>query len=155
VAASAVAEAAARVEEVRAVAGKGVIVTRKGRKLIDEAVQDAEAHTGLQFCVYLGPVGKDTRADAESLFVQTGLEERPAVLVLVAPDQHKVEIVTAPDAKERLTDEECANALQEMTPYFARGDFIEGLVVGLGELSERTGPGKSDPSGTDLPNVLG
>jgi uncharacterized membrane protein YgcG len=142
-------------EEVRAVTGKGVIVSRKGRKLIDEAVRDAEAVTGLQFCVYLGPVTEDSREQAESMFVQAGLVERPAVLLLVAPDQHKVEIVTAPDARERLTDEECAQALQEMTPYFARNAFIDGLVVGLRELAERTGPGKTDPSGTDLPNVLG
>jgi uncharacterized membrane protein YgcG len=132
-----------------------VIVSRKGRKLIDQAVHEAEVLTGLQFCVYLGPANEDTRAHAESLFAQAGLHERPAVLLLVAPDQQKVEIVTAPDVKERLTDDECAAALLEMTPYFARHEFIEGLVVGLGELAERTGPGTSDPDGTDLPNVLG
>jgi uncharacterized membrane protein YgcG len=142
-------------EEVRAVTGRGVIVSRRGRKLIDEAVQEAEAVTGLQFCVYLGPVDEDSRAQAEKMFVDAGLVQRPAVLVLVAPDQHKIEIVTAPDAKERLTDEECALALQEMTPYFVRNEFVEGLVVGLHELSERTGPGKGDPGATDLPNLLG
>lgn len=135
-------------------AGKPVILSRKGRKLIDQSVREAEEHTGLQFCVYLGPANEDTRAHAESLFVQAGLQDRPAVLLLVSPDQQKVEIVTAPEATERLTDEECAAALQEMTPYFARQQFVDGLIVGLRELSERTGPGKAEPGGTDLPNVF-
>jgi uncharacterized membrane protein YgcG len=137
------------------VAGKPVILSRKGRKRIDEAVHEAEAHTGLQFCVYLGPANEDTRAHAESMFVQAGLNERPAVLVLVAPDQRSVEIVTAPEAKQRLTDEECEAALTEMTPYFARNQFVDGLIVGLRELSERTGPGEGGPPGPDLPNVVG
>ncbi len=136
-------------------AGRPKIVTRKGRRLIDEAVKEAEGHTGLQFCVYLGPASEDTRADAERMFVEAGMQERPAVLVLVAPDQHKVEIVTAPEAKERLTDEECAASITEMTPYFARGQFVEGMVVGLRELAERTGQGEGGPPGPDLPNVMG
>jgi uncharacterized membrane protein YgcG len=144
-----------QVEVVQVAAGKGVIVSRKGRKLIDEAVQEAESITGLQFCVYLGPAGDDSRATAESMFVQAGLNERPAVLLLVAPEERKVEIVTAPTAKERLTDDECAEALSEMTPYFARNEFVDGLVVGLHELAERTGPGKGEPGSKDLPNLLG
>lgn len=136
-------------------AGKRVIVSRKGRKLIDEAVREAEAHTGLQFCVYLGPADEDTHAHAESMFVQAGLQERPAVLLLVAPDQHKVEIITAPDARELLTDEECAAALTEMTPYFARNEYVDGLVVGLRELAERTGKSEGGPPPDDLPNVMG
>jgi len=137
------------------VAGRTKIVNRKGRKRIDEAVREAEAHTGLQFCVYLGPTAEDTRGHAEKMFVDAGMQERPAVLVLVAPDQHSVEIVTAPDARERLTDDECAAALSEMTPYFARNEFVDGIVVGLRELAERTGKGDGGPPGTDLPNVLG
>lgn len=137
-------------------AGDPILIKRKGRKLIDAAVKEAEAETGLQFCVYLGPSDEhDTRAHAESLFVRSGLLERPAVLLLVAPKQRKVEVVTAPEARERLTDEETALAIEEMTPYFARGEFVEGLLVGLRELAERTGPGTSPESGPDLPNVIG
>lgn len=151
-----VAVAAGREEEVRAVAGRPKIVSRRGRRRIDEAVAEAERHTGLQFCVYLGPAGEDPHAQAESIFVGAGLADRPAVLLLVAPDRHRVEIVTAPAARERLTDEECAAAIVEMTPYFARNDFVEGMIVGLRELAERTGPGDPDgPTGPDLPNVLG
>ena len=50
---------------------------------VERAVHDAEARTGLQLCVYLGPAGEDARAHAERLFVDAGLHTRPAVLVLV------------------------------------------------------------------------
>ena len=132
----------------------GERLSKADRQKVDDAVRDAEAQTGLQFCVYLGPSGEDSRARAEEAFVKAGLHERPAVLVLVAPDVHRVEVVTAPDARERLTDDECKAAIAEMTPYFARNDFVGGLVVGLGELAERTGPGTAAPGAPDLPNVV-
>lgn len=130
-------------------------VGKKDRGRIDTAVRDAEAKTGLQFCVFLGPAADDTRAYAEAAFTEAGLVARPAVLVLVAPDQRRVEIVTAPDARARLTDEECAAALDVMKPYFVQDQFVEGLIVGINELAERTGPGEAPDDGTDLPNVLG
>ncbi len=142
-------------EVARAVAGKPIIVTMRGRRAIEATVQEAEQQTGLQFCVYLGPANDDTRAHAESLFVQAGLQERPAVLLLVAPDQHKVEVLTAPQARERLPDDECEAAVQEMTQYFARNAFVDGLIVGLRELAQRAGPGSTPPGATDLPNLIG
>jgi uncharacterized membrane protein YgcG len=132
----------------------GKKLSNADRRRVDAAVKAAEAQTGLQFCVYLGRSATATREQAEAAFVEAGLATRPAVLVLVEPDQHRVEIVTAPDARERLTDEECAQALQEMTPYFARNQFVDGLVIGLGELAGRTGPGTADPDAPDLPNVF-
>ncbi len=140
-------------EAERAVTGKRL--SKADRETINDAVADAESKTGLQFCVYLGPASDDTRAQAEALFVEAGLDARPAVLLLVAPEKHRVEIVTAPDARERLTDEECAAALREMTPYFKRNDFVGGMVVGLRELAERTGPGTGPGDAPDLPNVIG
>jgi uncharacterized membrane protein YgcG len=133
----------------------GKNVGAEDRKRIEGAVREAEAQTGLQFCVYLGPAPDATRSAAERAFQEAGLHERPAVLLLVSPQQRRVEIITAPHARERLTDEECAAALTEMTPYFARNEFIEGLLVGLAELAERTGPGTAPDDGPDLPNVLG
>jgi uncharacterized membrane protein YgcG len=138
--------------EERAVTGERL--SKADRLKVDEAVRAAETKTGLQFCVYIGPAGDNSRALAEQAFVNAGLHERPAVLVLVAPDVHRVEVVTAPDARERLTDDECVASIAEMTPYFARNDFVGGLVVGIGELAERTGPGTALPGAPDLPNVL-
>jgi uncharacterized membrane protein len=122
--------------------------------VVDEAVRDAEVTTGLQFCVYLGSAPEDPRRHAEKLFVDAGLHERPAVLLLVAPDHRRVEVVTAPAVRDRLPDEACARAIDEMTPLFAEGRFVDGLVVGLGRLAEEAGPPTGDARGTDLPNIL-
>jgi uncharacterized membrane protein YgcG len=142
-------------EEVeRVVAGDPVTVSEAERVRIHDAVEGAESKTGLEFCVYLGPADEDTRGQAEAMFVEAGLLERPAVLLLVAPDQRKIEIVTAPDARERLTDDECAASIAEMAPYFARDEYVEGLEVGLRALADRTGPGTAHPDQVEVPNVL-
>ena len=94
--AGAVGVAATLGEEVRAVAGELPALSRRRRKKVDQAVQAAERLTGLQFCIYLGPGESDPRQHAESLFVNAGLHERPAVLILVEADRRNVEIVTAP-----------------------------------------------------------
>ena len=134
---------------------KQTVLTRRDRRAIDLAVGEAELQTGLQFCVYLGPAGdEDAHAHAERLFVAAGLHERPAVLLLVAPDRRRVEIVTAPAVRDRLPDEDCASAIGVMTPSFAEGRFVDGLVEGLRHLADKAGP-RSGPQPPDLPNILG
>lgn len=130
-------------------------ITRRERRTVDRAVREAELQTGLQFCVYLGPGHEDPRAHAESLFVEAGLHQRPAVLLLVAPDRRRVEIVTAPAVRERLPDEGCARAINVMTPLFAQDRFVDGLVAGVRRLADEAGPGAGPAAVTDLPNVLG
>lgn len=145
--------AAVREGVAQAVAGKRV-VGRKQRKAVDEAVRAAEEKTGLQFCVYLGTAPGDAREHAENLFVQAGLHERPAVLLLVAPDLRRVEVVTAEPVRDRLTDEACARAIDDMTPLFAEGRFVDGLVRGVAKLAEEAGPPSGGPVGPELPNIV-
>lgn len=115
----------------------------------------AEETTGLQFCVYLGPTAEDARAEAERLFTAAGLDTRPAVLLLVSPQQRRVEVVTAPAVRERVDDGACAVAVAEMTPLFAAGDIAGGIVAGLQHLVARAGRGEAPPGGKELPDVLG
>jgi uncharacterized membrane protein YgcG len=133
-------------------AGEPRKLSKRQRKTVDLAVQDAEQRAGLQFCVYLGKASEDPRQHAESLFVAAGLHERPAVLILVAPDRHKVEIVTAPDARERIPDEACALAIEEMTPLLAEGRYDAALITGLRRLADEAGAATG--TSTDLPNIL-
>ena len=136
-----------------AVAGKPILLRHRDRRAIDRAVAEAEAKTGLQFCVYLGPAREDTRGHAEGLFVDAGLHEQPAVLIHVAPDHRKVEIVTAPSARERVSDETCRRAIDEMTKHFAESRFVDGLLGGIAYLADAAGPGKPDGA-PDMPNVV-
>lgn len=115
----------------------------------------AEEITGLQFCVYLGPTGEDSRAHAEELFTRAGLQSRPAVLMLVAPPQRRVEVLTAPNVRSRLDDAACARAVADMTTRFAQGKLADGILAGLDDLVWAAGPGTAQPGTEELPDVLG
>jgi uncharacterized membrane protein len=129
--------------------------TRRQRRRIDHAVRQAEAHTGLQLAVVLGRAGDgDARAHAEGLFVGAGLADRPAVLLLVDPVRRHVEVVTSPEAKQRVSDDEAAAAVAGMTEHFGRSDLVGGLVAGVAALAAAAGPGVAPPGARDLPNVI-
>ena len=128
-------------------------VGRKRR--VDHAVKEAEAATGLQFCVYLGPVeGDDPHAFAEGMFAKAGLADRPGVLLLVAPKEHYVEIVTSADARLRVPDDACEAAIARMVGDFKAGRIDKGIVHGVEYLAEVAGHGDALAGGADFPNVL-
>jgi uncharacterized membrane protein YgcG len=130
-------------------------LSRRQRRMVERAVDEAENTTGLQFCVYLGDTEGDPRAHAETLFVEAGLHTRPAVLLLVAPNRRRVELVTAPEARSRVDDDTCALAVGTMTRQFARGDIAGGLVAGLDLLAAAAGAAPTPPGGEELPDLLG
>jgi uncharacterized membrane protein len=130
-------------------------LTRRQRRAVERAVDEAEDTTGLQFCVYLGDTEGDARAHAEGLFVEAGLHTRPAVLLLVAPAQRRVELVTAPEARARLDDATCALAVGTMTRQFARGKIADGIVAALDLLATAAGEAPAPPGSEELPDVLG
>ncbi|PLS75329.1 MAG: hypothetical protein CYG61_07875, partial [Actinobacteria bacterium] len=127
----------------------------RDHRRVAEAVDAAEAITGLQFCVCLGPAEGDARAHAEALFVQAGLHLRPAVLLLVAPEQRRVEVVTAPAVRGRVPDAACADAVADMTKHFAGGDLAGGIVAGVGRLAAVAGPGVAGAGDGELPDIMG
>lgn len=119
-----------------------------------EAVAAAEALTGLQVCVYLGRAGTDSRVRAEELFTSSGLAGRPAVLILVAPREHRVEVVTAPSARERIADAAAATAVEAMAAHFATRDLAGGIVAGVRSLADAAGPGTPEAGAENLPDLL-
>lgn len=135
--------------------GKARPLTKKEHRRVAEAVDAAEETTGLQFCVCLGPADGDVHAHAEALFVQAGLHLRPAVLVLVAPTQRRVEVLTAPALRERVPDAACAEAVADMTARFASGNLADGIVAGVERLAAVAGPGVARADDQELPDVLG
>ena len=130
-------------------------LTRRQRRAVERAVDEAENATGLQLCVYVGPGEEDTRAQAEDLFVKAGLHTRPAVLVLIEPVRRKVEVVTAAEARARIDDATSALAVATMTRQFARGDLAGGIVAGVDLLAAAAGSGPTPADAVELPDVLG
>ena len=130
----------------------GKPLTTRQRKRIARAVHDAEEWTGLQFCVYLGPTEDDPRKQADALMARTGLAEAPAVLLLVAPEARRLEIVTSPLAAERIHDREAQLAAMAMSSSFGVGDVAGGVSEGIRLLAQAAGRGA--PTGIELPDLL-
>lgn len=131
-------------------------LTRLQRRRVAWAVDEAEWYTGLQISVLLGSMGEgDSRRRAEELFVAAGLDSRPAVLILVAPDQRRVEVVTAPDLRPRVSDEAAAEAVAEMTPLLALDQPAAALVAGVRAIAAAAGPGRPPEGEKELPDLLG
>ena len=111
------------------------------RKRIESAIDRAADETGLPFSVFVGDVdGGEQQAGArrvaEMLHAALGERAREAVLVLVAPGQRRVEVVTGAEAARRLDDRACALAAASMSSAFAGGDLSGGIAEGLRQLSE-------------------
>ncbi len=110
------------------------------RSRIESAIDRAAADTGMPFSVFVGDVDggeqpAGARRVAEMLHAALGDQSRRAVLVLVAPGQRRVEIITGSDAARRLDDRACALAAASMTSAFAGGDIPGGVAEGLRQLS--------------------
>lgn len=127
----------------------------KRDKRVRNAVHEAEASTGLQFCVFLGPATEDARELAVRLFLGAEHEgQHPAVLVAVCPTQHRVEILTAEWARTRVPDEACAEAIELMKPALRAGHYDDALVQALGYLAEVAGTGEKRAGGIELPDLF-
>ncbi len=132
----------------------GKALTPRQVKRIEQAVDRAERMCGLQFCVFVGGVEEDPRAYAEAMLAELGLAARPAVLLLVAPPQRRFEIVTAPEARARVSDVECRMAAASMSASYAVGDIVGGTCEGLRLLAQYAGPGPAERPEDELPDLL-
>jgi len=105
---------------------------------LDEAITLASRTTGLDFSVYLGELGPDSRARAEELHADM---PRPshAVLVAVSPGERVVEVVTGEESHRRLPDRGAKLAVMSMVASFKEGDLAGGLLSGLRMLADQAG----------------
>lgn len=106
---------------------------------ISRAASMASSESGLRFSVYIGAVEGDIREHAERLHAALGGQAPRGVLILVAPGDRQLEIVTGKESSRRLSDRACALAALSMTTAFAGGDLVGGIVTGLRMLSESAG----------------
>ncbi|MFJ9785630.1 DUF5130 family protein [Amycolatopsis sp. NPDC101161] len=110
---------------------------------LDEALTFASRETGLDFSLYLGELGPDSRAAAEKLHATTA-DPANSVLIAVSPGEKLIEIVTGTTAHVRLPDRGCKLAVASMVASFKEGDLVRGLVNGLVNalrmLSDQAGP---------------
>ncbi|MEU0536193.1 DUF5130 family protein [Amycolatopsis tolypomycina] len=110
---------------------------------LDEALTFASRETGLDFSLYLGELGPESRATAEKLHATTA-DPANSVLIAVSPGERLIEIVTGKVAHLRLPDRGAKLAVASMVASFKEGDLVRGLVNGLVNalrmLSDQAGP---------------
>jgi uncharacterized membrane protein YgcG len=133
----------------------GLSVTQQER--IEHAVSVCRAQNGLDVSVLVGDLNLDGagdfRAAAEKLHAALGDRAHSAVLVVVAPGQRKLEIVTGPAARRRVPDRVAALAVLSMTSAFGGGDLAGGVIDGLRQMADAAGrraaiPAPPDPAAT-------
>ena len=121
---------------------------------LDEAIAVSTRATGLDFSIYLGELGEDTRHSAEMLHATIGLPKAAdAVLIAVSPGQKVVEVVTGDESHRRLSDRSCKLAVMSMVASFKEGDLVGGLVSALRMLTDQAGspPRHAGPTGPGTP----
>jgi Domain of unknown function (DUF5130) len=106
---------------------------------LDEALTLASRETGIDFSVYLGELGGDTRVAAEKLHAAIGETAAEAVVIAVSPGERVVEVVTGAEAAQRLPDRAAKLAVMSMVASFKEGDLVGGLVSGLRMLADQAG----------------
>ena len=121
--------------------GEGLPPAQQER--IATAIDRIRADNGLDVSVVVGDLELDDlsqfRAGAERLHAALGDRSSTAVLVVVAPGQRRVEIVTGPGIRRRVPDRVTALAVLSMTTAFTGGDLAGGIVDGIRQIADAAG----------------
>jgi len=129
--------------------GSGLDVRQQER--IEHAVQTCRERNGLDVSVLIGdldlPDLDGFRAASERLHAALGDQRaHTAVLIVVAPGQRRVEVVTGPGVRRRVPDRVCALAVLSMTSAFGGGDLGGGIVDALRQVADAAGRRAVSPS---------
>lgn len=106
---------------------------------LDEALTLSTRSTGLEFAIYLGDLGADTRAQAEALHANLGHRADEGVLIAASPAQRQIEIVTGDESHRRVPDRSCQLAVMSMVASFKENEITDGLISALRMLSDSAG----------------
>lgn len=127
----------------------GLSVSQQER--IAHAVSLFRKQNGLDVSVLVGDLELATadaasfRAGAEKLHAALGDRAQGAVLVVVAPGQRRVEIVTGPAARRRVPDRVAGLVVLSMITAFRGGDLAGGIIDGLRQIAQSAGAGPALP----------
>jgi uncharacterized membrane protein YgcG len=122
---------------------EGLSVSQQER--INHAISVCRSENGLDVSLLVGDLLLDAqdadgfRAGAERLHAALGDRANAAVLIVVAPGQRRVEIVTGPAARRRVPDRVAGLVVLSMVTAFRGGDLAGGLVDGLRQIAQAAG----------------
>jgi uncharacterized membrane protein YgcG len=130
----------------------------KEQARVDRVVEACRTEYGLDVSVLVGDLKTDLagfRAAAERCHAALGERAAAAVLVVVAPGQRRVEVVTGPQARRRVPDRVAALAVMSMTSAFAGGDLTGGIVDGVRQMADAAGRREPLPDVAQTRDALG
>lgn len=116
------------------------IFTPRELQRLESVISDAETATGLRFAAYVGDLGDDTRAHAESIVASFGDDAAYTALVALSPGQRVVEIVTGTEAALRIPERGARAAVLSVIAACGDGDLFGGLTNGIRILTDHAGP---------------
>ena len=124
-------------------AGEPVGLLPRQQERIEQAIEKIQAENALDVSVLVGDLDladiTQFRAGAERLHAALGARSAASVLVVVAPGQRRVEVVTGAAVRRRVPDRVCALAVLSMTTAFGGGDLGGGIVDALRQMAESAG----------------
>jgi len=110
---------------------------------IGSAVERVREENGLDLSVLVGDLELDDlsqfRAASERLHAALGERSPAAVLLMVAPGQRRVEVVTGPQVRRRVPDRVSALAVLAMTSAFRGGDLVGGIIDAVRQIADAAG----------------
>lgn len=118
-------------------------LTPRQQERIEHAVSLCRTENGLDVSVLVGDLDladlSQFRSAAQRLHAALGERAAGAVLLVVAPGQRRVEVVTGPGVRRRVPDRVCALTILAMTSAFAGGDLTGGVIDALRQIAESAG----------------
>ncbi len=133
-------------------------LTPRQQERIEQAVETAREQNGLDLSVLVGDLELDDlsqfRAACERLHAALGERSPSAVLVVVAPGQRRVEVVTGPAVRRRVPDRVSALAVLSMTSAFRGGDLTGGIVDAVRQVADAAGRRKNPAPADDRRSVM-
>lgn len=121
----------------------GGALSPRQQERIEQAVEAARNENGLDLSVLVGDLELEDlaqfRAACERLHAALGERAPGAVLLVVAPGQRRVEVVTGPAVRRRVPDRVSALAVLSMTSAFRGGDLTGGIVDAVRQIADAAG----------------
>ena len=110
---------------------------------IEAAIHRVRDENGLDLSVLVGDLELDDlsqfRAACDRLHAALRDRAPAAVLIVVAPGQRRVEIVTGPQVRRRVPDRVAALAVLAMTSSFRGGDLVGGIIDAIRQIADAAG----------------
>ena len=132
-------------------AGETTGLPLRAQQRITDAIETCRRENGLDVSVLVGDLVLTDlgtfRSAAERLHAALGADRAPsAVLIVAAPGQRRVEVVTGPRVRRRVPDRVCALAILSMTTAFSGGDLAGGIVDALRQFADAAGRREALPA---------